>query len=72
MIGKSVVHKCVVVDNMITPVSCRVVSMELTGGGERITHDVGAYEEIESITVMDARGDLNCRTSGKCITLSLS
>ena len=41
--------------------------MELTGGGERIVHDVGAYEEIESIAVLGASGDLNCRTSGKYV-----
>ena len=39
--------------------------MELTGAGDRIIHDVGAYDEIESIAALGATGDLNCRTTGK-------
>ena len=39
--------------------------MELTGAGDRTTHDVGEYDEIESIVALGVTGDLNCRTSGK-------
>ena len=51
--------------------SCRLVSVELTGGNRTI-HDAGAYsDQLFRIAVVGAIGELHFRTSGTTIGITL-